>query len=156
MILLLPFVLYAVAMAWDELYFHHRRGLPLWERLGHPLDTITLAVCVAWTVMRPYTPENLDIFLGLSLFSCLFVTKDEFLHARACAPAENWVHSLLFILHPVCLGVTGWIWVSWPWPQRAFLPAELAAVLGFLLYQIIFWNFLWNRKLRSTTNSTTT
>jgi len=28
-------------MGVDEFYFHRRRGLPRWERLAHPLDTMT-------------------------------------------------------------------------------------------------------------------
>ena len=35
----------AALMMVDELHFHRRRGLPRWERIGHPLDTATVLVC---------------------------------------------------------------------------------------------------------------
>jgi hypothetical protein len=36
---LLPLVELGLAILLDQFYFHFARGLPRWERLGHPLDT---------------------------------------------------------------------------------------------------------------------
>ena len=52
-LLMLPIALQAMAMVVDEGWFHRRRGLPRWERLGHPLDTLTIAVCLGWLVVGP-------------------------------------------------------------------------------------------------------
>ena len=43
------------------------------------------------------------VYAGLAVFSCLFVTKAEWLHARLCGPGEQWIHSLLFLLQPAAL-----------------------------------------------------
>ncbi len=40
--LFIPFALQTCCMAVDEVHFHRQRGLPRWERLGHPLDTLTV------------------------------------------------------------------------------------------------------------------
>ena len=42
MLLYLPFAVQGLAILVDEFWFHHRRGLPRWERLGHPIDTLPL------------------------------------------------------------------------------------------------------------------
>ena len=42
MIYILPFFLQGLAIFFDEFYFHHRRGLGKWEKVGHPLDTLTV------------------------------------------------------------------------------------------------------------------
>ena len=38
---------------------------------------------------------------GLSVYG-LLRPKDEFVHSELCEPAENWLHAVLFILHPIC------------------------------------------------------
>ncbi len=49
-LLLAPLAVQGIAMAVDELHFHRRRGLGRWERLGHPLDTLTVLACIGWTL----------------------------------------------------------------------------------------------------------
>src|SRR4051812_28762958 len=95
----------------DELIFHRKRGLPRWERLGHPLDTLSALVCYAFLIsVAPTRPHALAIYVGLCAFSCLFITKDEFVHARHCEPFETWLHAVLFVLHPTVFVAFGWVW----------------------------------------------
>jgi hypothetical protein len=94
---LIPFCLQALAIGIDEAYFHYRRGLPKWERIGHPLDTLSLLLCLVMTLWAPFDGENLNIYIGLCVFSCLMVTKDEFIHKEHCPGAENWLHALLLL-----------------------------------------------------------
>ena len=77
----------------DEFYFHVKRGLPKWERIGHPLDTLTVLACFAFILIFPYSSLNLKIYIGLALFSCVFVTKDEFVHKECCPASEQWLHA---------------------------------------------------------------
>lgn len=142
-LLVAPFVVQAAAMLVDEGIFHRRRGLPRWERIGHPLDTLTVAACYAWLVVRPPSAENAWIYVGLAVFSSAFVTKDEPLHARRCTAAEHWVHALLFLLHPVTLAVAGVFW--WTGTLRPVLLAQLAIVVVFGLHQALYWNVPWRR-----------
>src|SRR5438105_1874665 len=107
---LIPFLLQSVVILLDEGVFHYRRGLPLWERIGHPLDTLSLLICLGIVLFLPFNPTNLKIFGCFAVLSCLMVTKDEFVHKHHCSGSENWLHALLFILHPITLALAGMIW----------------------------------------------
>lgn len=155
---LIPFGLQLLAMLFDEGYFHLRRGLPRWERIGHPIDTFSVLVCLGWILFAPFSTPNLLIYIAFASFSSLLVTKDEFVHKHYCPASENWLHALLFTLHPVTLTCAGFMWpvvqgidVA-PWiahwldnpPQlNLFLHVQFSATALFLFYQIIYWNFVW-------------
>jgi hypothetical protein len=152
--LLAPLVLQAAAMAIDELHFHRRRGLGRWERVGHPLDTMTFLACIVWTLAVPPTGRALIGYLVLAAFSCLFVTKDEPVHARRCTAGEQWLHALLFVLHPISLACLGLLWPSVHGRQliegtntiaRA-VPGQLLMTSAFCIYQILYWNIPWPRR----------
>jgi hypothetical protein len=149
-VLLVPFLVQGAAIVFDEFYFHRKRGLPRWERLGHPLDTLSqISVFLfAWAV-APTTTNARLWFIALAVFSSLLVTKDEWVHTKLCSSAEHWLHSLLFILHPTVMGCT---YLLWPLLHngnssvRTFLAGELLLVVSFFVYQVLYWGFLWNRK----------
>jgi 2-polyprenyl-6-hydroxyphenyl methylase / 3-demethylubiquinone-9 3-methyltransferase len=137
---LVPVALQGAAMIVDEGVFHRRRGLPRWERIGHPLDTLTIAVCLGWLVAtRPDTGFALSAYVVLAVFSTLFVTKDEGVHANLCTAGEHWLHSILFALHPIVLGAFAWLWWT---GHSSILIAQLVVTIGFLGYQVVYWNFL--------------
>jgi len=80
-LLLLPGFLQMLAMTADEFVFHRKRRLPRWERLGHPLDTLSAALCYGWLVLAsPASSHALLVYVGLCAFSCVLITKDEFVH----------------------------------------------------------------------------
>jgi hypothetical protein len=137
----IPFALQAVVMLVDEIYCHRRRTLRLWERIGHPLDTLTFVVCLGWLYFAPKTGHSLTVYVILALFSCLFITKDEWEHHDLTSGFENWLHSLLFILHPLVL-----IWAAGLWQLQIYWPIEwfLPAAALFMIYQALYWN-LWKR-----------
>ena len=136
-ILLLPMALQGGVIAIDE-HLHRRRGLPRWERLGHPLDTLTVLAGLALTWLPP-TPVALKIFVGWAVFSCLFVTKDEAVHVALCSPREQWLHALLFMLHPLVFAAFGWSWYEARGAEYRLAYFVLTAV--FLVYQTVYWNF---------------
>lgn len=153
----LPFLLQAALMGVDEAYFHRRRGLGRWERWGHPLDTLAFLACLAWLFLVPPGSESATWgYAGLGAFSSLLVTKDEWVHHRECEPAEQWLHSVLFVIHPVVLAAAFRLWPALH-PQAAesaMAPAGAAWVLGatavgatlMLLHQALYWNFLRGRR----------
>ncbi len=158
---ILPFCLQALCIAVDEGYFHVRRGLPKWERIGHPIDTLSVLCCMGFVIFVPFSSSMLILYCALSLFSCILVTKDEFVHKEHCPAAENWLHALLFTLHPITLIAAGFIWpvvqgvevtpyLQWlldaPEKLSFFLRGQLCVMSLFLFYQIFFWNFLWKDK----------
>jgi hypothetical protein len=118
----LPFLVHGALMLVDE-GFHLRRGLPAWERWGHPLDTFAAAGCYAVALFAPRTREGLAAFAAAAALSCLCVTKDEWVHARHCSGAEHWLHACLFLLHPVLLGLAG----LWAFAGAAGLGASMPA-----------------------------
>lgn len=158
---LLPFFLQAIAIGIDEAVFHVRRGLPLWERIGHPIDTFSVILCMGYVLFVPFSTKALIIYAILAAFSCLLVTKDEFIHKEHCPGAENWLHALLFTLHPITLTMAGllwpvvqgsavpsWMekWLSYPEALSYFLQGQFGAMIFFFFYQIIFWNIIWKNK----------
>lgn len=133
-----PFALQGFLMFVDEFYFHHKRGLERWEVIGHPLDTLTVLVCFLFLITQTPSISNLWIYAGLSIFSCLFITKDEFIHHEKCVASEQWLHSLLFLLHPVILAVAAYLW--WTNTQEVLLRIQAGIIFLFMIYQILFWS----------------
>ncbi len=141
---LAPFMLQGLFMAVDEFYCHHKRPLKRWERLGHPLDTLSFGACFALLYFVPPSQTALIAFVSLSIFSCLLISKDEWQHQALCSGFENWLHSLLFILHPVVLIWTGYLWWSRDPAVSFVLPFTLLMTFFFFLYQSLYWN-VWRR-----------
>lgn len=157
----LPFALQALAMVFDEGYFHIRRGLPKWERIGHPIDTCSVLACMGFILFVPFSTTALIIYIVLATLSSLLVTKDEFVHKEHCPASENWLHAILFTLHPIALTSAGFIWpvvqgmAVTPWIARwldnrqalhQFLYIQFGTMILFALYQIVFWNIIWKDK----------
>lgn len=158
LILCLPFALQGVLMLVDEFVYHRRRGLGRWERLGHPIDTLAALLCLALAARTGFTSQRLAVFIALGALSCLLITKDEFVHHRECTAGESWLHSLLFVLHPMVLLSAGTIWFlreTSPGTRPVLLAGvdarlvagvldtQLILVAAFFLYQVFYWSFLW-------------
>lgn len=141
----LPFLLQGILMFWDE-RLHQRRGLGTWERLGHPLDTMTVFVPLSYVAMNEISPQRLTVFCILAGFSCLFITKDEFVHTKECRGLEHWIHSVLFVLHPVIFLCTGLLWKHDP--ENQFLSYQPLIVGFFMTYQIARWSIPWKEILK--------
>lgn len=152
-LIFIPFILQICVIALDEIVFHLKRDLPKWERMGHPLDTLTVIACFAFVYWIPYDAAMTGWYIVLALFSTVFVTKDEFVHKEHCPAAEQWLHALLFVNHSLMLGCLGLIWPHLHGHEFfSFLPhhnvlnwlviGQMAGGTCFCLYQIIYWNFI--------------
>jgi len=124
-----------ILMFFDEFVFHHKRGLGKWERIGHPVDTIFFLLPFIYTQFF----TNTFVFIGLSIFSSLLITKDEFVHTEECEGRENWLHAVLFIFHPVALFG---LWVAWQNNLNNIIIVQSIIIFVFMLYQTIYWNFI--------------
>ena len=135
---LIPILFQCVLMVVDEGWFHRVRGLPRWERISHPLDTLTLVGCLAWLIAtESRSPAALSVYVGLAVFSMIFATKDEVMHTGLCSAGEHWVHAMLFVLRPIVLAASMYLW----WIGAASLLAgQLGITVGFLAYQVIYWS----------------
>lgn len=138
---LLSAALQSVLILIDEFFFHWNRGLPRWERLGHPVDTFSLLLPLGLAAFFEPGEFTQSVYLGLAVLSCLCVTKDEWVHRELAPAAEHWVHAALFVLHPLVLVGGFYVWMVEPfWIRIVVMP-----MAGFLLYQILFWNFYADR-----------
>ena len=89
-LVLVPAALQALVMLVDEGWYHRRRGLGRWERLGHPLDTFSVALAYAWLATHPQASRGALVgYVALAVLSSLLVTKDEPVHARECSAGEH-------------------------------------------------------------------
>lgn len=136
-LLYLPFVIQSLLMGLDE-GLHMKRGLGKWERLGHPLDTLTVLLPLSFIAVTDFSESKLITFIILSAFSCLFITKDEFIHSRECSAFEQWLHSLLFILHPMIFFCSALIWKYSS--GNEFLILQPLLIGSFMIYQILRWS----------------
>ncbi|MFP5385267.1 MAG: hypothetical protein ACLGHN_04265 [Bacteriovoracia bacterium] len=135
-----PFLLQGILMAIDE-QFHIKRGLGLWERLGHPLDTLSVLIPFSYVALNSYSDSRFIIFLIMATFSSLFITKDEVIHSEVCGRVECWLHSLLFLIHPLIFVSTAILWKNHP--NDSFLIIQTVFVALFLIYQILKWSIPW-------------
>lgn len=156
-ILITPFALGFMAHFFDEFFFHMRRGLPRWERIGHPLDTLSvLSIYVAMFTLAP-SPSTYWLLGVLLTFSLFIVTKDEWIHKKHCEAEEMWLHAVMFVLHPIQLSVLFVLWhLSWKIEiareltslmnrfegVEVVLPVLAAGTFVVLIHQIVYWNFL--------------
>lgn len=161
-LILVPFAIQWVAISVDEFIFHYRRPMPQWERIGHPLDTLTVLACYVWIFYVPPGVSTLSAFGALVIGSSLFVTKDEFHHKIHCHSWEHWLHALLFVTHPLALTGLGLAWPAFHSPHHPFLffnqeelnllkKIILIQAVGtalFFVYQVLYWNWWQPRRMR--------
>jgi 2-polyprenyl-6-hydroxyphenyl methylase/3-demethylubiquinone-9 3-methyltransferase len=128
----------------DEGAFHRVRRLGEWESWGHVADSAVFAAALAPPALLAPTMGAAVLYAGMALASTVLVTKDEWIHARECEPAENWVHALLFALHPCVLIAVGALWARGEGSLlRSALPLAVAA---YSFYQWLYW--LGGRRFR--------
>lgn len=130
--------LQAVMMLSDEFFFHHKRGLGTFERYGHVADTFFFLLAVSVVAFLPYRESYLYLYVGLSIFSSLFISKDEWIHAKEALGFEHWCHAVLFVSHGSLLFALG---LLWKYDSSAFeLKSLFFGVLLWGLYQFVYWN----------------
>lgn len=129
------------AIILDEFIFHHKRGLPKWERIGHPMDTMTVIVCLMFLALMPRTPATETAYYVMAITSCIFVTKDEWVHRKFCTAEEMWLHAILFMMHPLLLFTAMNEWEN----IRGMLMAVSGGIFCFFLYQVLYWNYFEQR-----------
>lgn len=109
-ILFFAVVLQGLIFVIDE-YFHLKRSLGRFERVGHPIDTLFTLLTLSIPMFLDFNGTNVTLFLISSLVSCLVVTKDEFVHHVLCDKWEQWLHALLFVLHPWLFVYSFFLWI---------------------------------------------
>jgi hypothetical protein len=135
-------ILQGLLMFFDEFYFHHKRGLGRWESLGHPIDTLFFIACFIYTLS--FDTSHLTGFILLASASCLIITKDEFVHSKECDGGENWLHAVLFVIHPIALFALYHAWINGLYD---IIKIQTGIIAAFGLYQLLYWNLPF-RKLK--------
>lgn len=131
-------VIQGAAILFDEFYFHRKRGLPKWERIGHPIDTLSVIACLLFLALAEKNSITIWVFAAMAVASCILVTKDEWVHRKLCTAEEMWLHAVCFMMHPLLL-FSGYI--EWE-DQRPLFLALAGGISVFLVYQIAYWNFI--------------
>jgi hypothetical protein len=129
-----------VLMLVDEFGFHRRRDMPRWERLGHPVDTLSVLAPVLLALLLPPEKPWVVLFVALAIFSSLLVTKDEAVHSRLCSAGEQWLHAVLFLLHPLVFAA---VWILWKEGEGVWVALQAALTAGFFAWQLLYWNGPW-------------
>jgi hypothetical protein len=139
MLLLLSLVQAGLFMV-DEFFCHRRRRLGRWERLGHPVDSLSISLPLFVAAFAKPEPEMVLLFVGLAVVSCLLVAKDEWVHARECSGTESWIHALMFMVHPTIFFAAGAAW----WLDLAPLMRAVMPLLALTVavYQFVYWNLI--------------
>ena len=145
-VVILTWILQGVIMFFDEFYFHRKRGLGKWESLGHPIDTFMFLLCFIYTLIYP--ADKIIPFCILAVASCLIITKDEFVHKHECETNEQWLHSVLFILHPISLML---LFFAWSEGFVQLIKVQAAIISLFLIYQVIYWNYWRQHAIKKAT-----
>lgn len=124
-------------LMYDDIVLHRRRGLPKWERIGHPVDAFFFSLPIGLAAfMQSATPA--EAYFTLSLLSCLVILKDEWVHVGRVGALEATLHAALFVIHPITL-MTAWR-LAQTGPTIGLFIAWIA-LLGVVGCQIIYWNF---------------
>lgn len=134
-------IIQGAAIIFDEFIFHHKRGLPKWERIGHPIDTMTVIGCLMFLALMPRTPTTEVIYYVMAVTSCVFVTKDEWVHRKFCSAEEMWLHAILFMMHPLLLFTAMNEWEN----IRGMLMGVSGGIFCFFVYQVVYWNYFEER-----------
>ncbi|WII72177.1 hypothetical protein QJS83_17075 [Bdellovibrio sp. 22V] len=129
------------AILFDEFFFHRKRGLPKWERISHPIDTLSMIGCLLFLAFVERTPTTEKIYYVIAALSCILVTKDEWVHRKYCKAEEMWLHAVLFMMHPLILFFAMGVWED----GRALFLGLSGGIFIFLIYQLIYWGLLDNR-----------
>jgi hypothetical protein len=140
--IIVPFSIQGMMILIDEFLFHRKRGLPRWERIGHPIDTFLQFICLAIPLFLDFNRRNLTLYTIVAIASTFLITKDENVHAVHCGWQEHWLHAILFIVHPVVLIAAAYLWAhpavyDWFFP---LLKIQVLLMAFFGIYQITYWN----------------
>ena len=147
-LLFLPSTVQGGLMLVDEFYYHMQRGLPRWERISHPIDTLATLACLVFALTMDFSETNLIIYISLCSFSSILITKDEFVHRSLCKEMEMWIHALLFVVHPAVLLAAGFFWffrnstgggLLGPESATTALALQTLVLTSFFIYQVLFW-----------------
>jgi hypothetical protein len=129
--------LQGIVLLVDEFVFHYRRELPRWERWGHPVDTFFFLLPLVYLKFQGADGG----YWALAILSCLIITKDEWVHARLANGGEQWLHALLFVLHPAVLVTAAWSHAE----ATVGYSLLIVGVAALMIYQIVFWNLIFKR-----------
>ncbi|RHX93798.1 hypothetical protein DLM76_12420 [Leptospira yasudae] len=138
-----PFFFGLVLAAIDEFYFHWKRGLPTWERIGHSIDIVFTIIPYSILIFFEYDQTNLLVYVIFALISCMTVVKDVWVHNRECEASEEFIHGLMSMLHPILLLIPALLWPSFHGGQSSILLSKDATMFKFFFTAIYIGSFVW-------------
>lgn len=83
--------------------------------------------------------QSIILFIVVAVLYVTATLVDEFhFHRKACSGGEMWMHSVLYILHPLLLFIA---MLGWEDHRAAFLAFAGGATI-YLFYQVTYWNLI--------------
>ncbi|MCB0392744.1 MAG: hypothetical protein KDD58_15750 [Bdellovibrionales bacterium] len=144
--LLFLIILHVIIFHIDEYYFHRKRVLCRKEVLGMFLDGALYLPPLIIASFTSHSPFWKTTFITFSILSCISISKNEWFYNSDLTRPERWVHSLLYILHPILLYSFYQSWVDNYFVQNLNFWMVQIIYLGFgvktLTHQLIYWNYL--------------
>jgi hypothetical protein len=150
MIAFVAFVAQSSLIAIDEFVCHRMRTLPKWELIGHPIDTFCLWIyLIALRFLDSSSQWPLIGTAILGLVSCFIITKDEWVHKEHATAFENWLHAMLFVLHPAVVLLYYYLWYEGVEDFEPLLHMSVVLVGGYFFYQSFMGLLRWRRDAAS-------
>lgn len=101
------------------------------------MDTLSVILPFLYLSFMPYAGHTPLTLIFLMFFSCVFITKDEWVHAEHSTPGENWLHAFLFMMHPLVFVSAWYLWKE-EGPTFAHR-LQLGLLFLFFSYQLVYW-----------------
>ena len=144
--LLFLIILHVIIFHIDEYYFHRKRALCRKEVLGMFLDGALYLPPLVIASFAPYNDTWNVVFISFAVLSCISISKNEWFYKDDLSLKERWVHSVLYILHPILLYGFYHSWINNYFVHNLNFWMVQIMYLGFgvktLTHQLIYWNYL--------------
>lgn len=141
-------ILHAAFFFYDEYFLNKKRTLSQIEINSAIIDGVLFLSIVALTIFTSFNSQLSNIYIALSILSCISIIKNEFLY-ESIPKIERVVHSILYITHPLILFA---FYSSWKMDffstNSTYWMLQLGYfALGFkaIAYHVIYWNFIHNK-----------
>jgi hypothetical protein len=140
------FMMQSSLIAVDEFICHRSRVLPRWELVGHPIDTFCLWAYLAalWFLDADFV-WALSVAAILGFISCLVITKDEWEHKKHSSAFENWLHAMLFVIHPTVVLLYYYLWYEDVDDFIPLLHMSFVLVGSYFFFQCFMSWFRWQK-----------
>lgn len=148
MVLFITFttITHALLFAYDEYVLNRKRAnISQMQINSQSLDGVFYLAIVAMTLFTRYTEILGNVYIALSILSCISIIKNEYFYENL-PRLERLVHAGLYVLHPLILYAFYSSWkLDFFTTNMTYWMIQLGYfALGFktISFHIIYWNYI--------------